>query len=284
MNKLALGTVQFGLDYGILNTGGQVRPDEARRILKFAKESGIDTLDTASGYGDSEKVLGDIGVNDFQVVTKTVPLQSNVNNVLQSFNQSLKNLNTTSIDGLLIHNIDDIKDKQFDFLYKKLDQLKQDKLITKIGFSTYLPEQVTFLLENFDFDLIQVPFNVFDKRLIDSGQLRLLKNKNIEIHARSVFLQGILLNFEKLPNYFKTWKQSFQSYQEIVKESGLSKLEYALKYALSIEEIDKVLIGVDSLNQLKDVVIAEQKMIAVLPKEYSVQDNQLLNPGLWGQK
>ena len=202
MNKLALGTVQFGLDYGISNIGGQVSLEEARKVLKLAKEYDIDTLDTASGYGNSEKVLGKIGVNDFQIVTKTTSLQLGVDKVLQSFYQSLTDLNATSVDGLLIHNIDDTKDKQFDTLYKELDKLKQDKLINKIGFSTYTPDQVDFLLDNFDFDLIQVPFNVFDTRLIDGGQLQALKNKQIEIHARSVFLQGLLLDFKHLNDYF----------------------------------------------------------------------------------
>ena len=279
MNKLALGTAQFGLDYGISNIGGQVSLEEARKALKLAKEYDIDTLDTASGYGNSEKVLGKIGVNDFQIVTKTTSLQLGVDKVLQSFYQSLTDLNATSVDGLLIHNIDDTKDKQFDTLYKELDKLKQDKLINKIGFSTYTPDQVDFLLDNFDFDLIQVPFNVFDTRLIDGGQLQILRNKQIEIHARSVFLQGLLLSFKKLGIYFSKWTGQFNNYQEIVQDSELSLLEYALSFVLNTKEIDVTLVGVSNSSQLTEIIKASNLNLDL--KAYGIDDINLLNPSLW---
>ena len=279
MNKLALGTVQFGLDYGIFNIGGQLALEEARKVLKLAKEYDIDTLDTASGYGNSEKVLGMIGVNDFQIVTKTTSLELGVDKVLQSFYQSLTDLNATSVDGLLIHNIDDTKDKQFATLYKELDKLKQDKLINKIGFSTYTPDQVDFLLDNFDFDLIQVPFNVFDTRLIDGGQFQILRNKQIEIHARSVFLQGLLLNFKKLGIYFSKWTGQFNNYQEIVQDSELSLLEYALSFVLNTKEIDVTLVGVSNSSQLTEIIKASNLNLDL--KAYGIDDINLLNPSLW---
>ena len=279
MNKLALGTVQFGLDYGIFNIGGQLALEEARKVLKLAKEYDIDTLDTASGYGNSEKVLGIIGVNDFQIVTKTTSLELGVDKVLQSFYQSLTDLNATSVDGLLIHNIDDIKDKKFDTLYKEIDKLKQDKLINKIGFSTYTPDQVDFLLDNFDFDLIQVPFNVFDTRLIDGGQFQILRNKQIEIHARSVFLQGLLLNFKKLGIYFSKWTGQFNNYQEIVQDSELSLLEYALSFVLNTKEIDVTLVGVSNSSQLTEIIKASNLNLDL--KAYGIDDINLLNPSLW---
>ena len=277
--KLALGTVQFGLDYGVTNHDGQVAIGEVKNILDYAKDKGIDTLDTAPSYGNSEKVLGGVGVNDFQIITKTTSLQVGVANVLQAFHQSLTDLNITSVDGLLIHNIEEVKDKQFDSLYKELNKLKQDKLINKIGFSTYTPDQVDFLLDNFDFDLIQVPFNVFDTRLIDGGQLQALKNKNIEVHARSVFLQGLLLDFKHLSDYFSKWTNQFNRYQKTVKDSGLSLLEYALNFALNTSELDKILVGVDNANQLLDIV--NSSTIGVNLNEFSIDDVSLLNPVYW---
>lgn len=277
--KLALGTVQFGLDYGVSNQDGQVSIAEVKSILQTAKDNNINTLDTASSYGNSEQVLGKVGIDNYQVITKTISLKNGVNGVIDGFHRSLINLNQQKVDGLLIHNIDEVKDKQFDALFKELQALKQQGLINKIGFSTYTPKQVGFLLENFEFDLIQVPFNVFDARLIKGVQLKALKNKGIEIHARSIFLQGLLLDFNILPEYFLTWKKEFINYQIMVKESGLSLLEYALNFALSIQEIDKVLVGVNSSEQLAEIIRASA--LSVDLKAHNIDDINLLNPSLW---
>ena len=280
-SKLSLGTVQFGLDYGVTNQNGQVTIDTARNILNIAKQSNIRTLDTASLYGNSEQVLGEIGINDYQVITKTTFLKDDVNEVIVNFYKSLERLNRDKVEGLLIHNIGDIENNQFDTLFSKLNELKKEGLIGKIGFSTYTPEQIDFLLNTFDFDLIQVPFNVFDNRLIVGGQLKRLKNKGIEVHVRSVFLQGLLLDFNSLGSYFSNWKKKFDDYQKIVKDSELSLLEYALNFALNVEEIDRVLVGVNNQKQLTDIVKASQKKInnSLLP--FPINDLNLINPSLW---
>ena len=277
--KIALGTVQFGLDYGVTNRDGQVTIEEVESILNFAKINGIDTLDTASRYGNSEQVLGDAGVDGYQIVTKTVSLKNDVNGVIKGFYQSLENLNQKAVDGLLIHDINEVNDKEFNRLFERLDELKQQGLVNKIGFSTYAPEQVDFLLENFDFDIIQLPFNVFDNRLIQGGQLKALKDRNIEVHARSIFLQGVLLNFDNLSGNFSIWKEQFDTYQAMVNDRGLSLLEYALNFVLNIKEIDKVLVGVNREDQLKEIVqsVHSQKDISAYP----INDINLLNPSLW---
>mgnify|MGYP006415585749 CR=1 FL=1 len=279
MSKLALGTVQFGLDYGITNQSGQVTIKEVKGILDFAKDNGIDTLDTASGYGNSEKVLGEVGVDNYQIITKTISLKNGFDKVIDGFYQSLDDLSQKQVEGLLIHNIQDIENKQFSALFNKLNELKQQGLIKKIGFSTYTPEQVNFLLENFDFNIIQVPFNVFDTRLIQSGQLQALKSKGVEIHARSVFLQGVLLDFDNLSDYFLTWKAQFTEYQAMVKNSGLSLLEYALNFVLSVQEIDRVLVGVNNEQQLREIVLSLKGLDGL--EDYFINDINLLNPSLW---
>ena len=278
-SKLSLGTVQFGLDYGVTNKNGQVTISQARDILDCAKQNNIKTLDTASLYGNSEKVLGGIGVDDYQIITKTTFLKDDVDEVINNFYKSLENLNRTQVEGLLIHNIKDIENKQFEALFEKLNALKERNLVKKIGFSTYTPEQVNFLLENFDFNIIQVPFNVFDTRLIQSGQLQALKSKGVEIHARSVFLQGVLLDFDNLSDYFLTWKAQFTEYQVMVKNSGLSLLEYALNFVLSIQEIDRVLVGVNNEQQLREITLSLKGLDSL--EDYFINDMNLLNPSLW---
>ena len=279
MNKLALGTVQFGLDYGVTNSEGKVQIEEVKSILECAKENSINTLDTAASYGNSEEVLGDVGINDFQVITKTIPLKNGTDEVIKRFQQSLTYLNKLSVNGLLIHNINEIEQKNFNTFFKELTELKRQGLVNKIGFSTYTPEKVDFLLENFDFDLIQVPFNIFDNRLIQGGQLQALNNKGIEVHARSIFLQGVLLGFDNLPTHFKVWEKQFNEYQAMVKESGMSLLEYALNFALNIPEIDKVLVGVNSEQQLKEIVQAVKGPSSL--DAHPIDDINLLNPSLW---
>lgn len=277
--KIALGTAQFGLDYGVTNQSGQVAIEEVKSILNFAKDNDIITFDTASGYGNSEQVLGEIGVDGCYIITKTTSLKNGVNRVIKGFYQSLENLNQRAVDGLLIHDINEVNDKEFDVLFERLNELKRQGLINKIGFSTYTPKQVNFLLDNFDFDRIQLPFNVFDTRLVEGGQLKALKKKNIEIHARSVFLQGVLLDFDNLSSYFSTWRGQFDMYQEVVEKSGMSLLEYALNFALNTQEIGKVLVGVNSEQQLREIFQSIQK--AGRPRVYPINDVNLLNPSLW---
>ena len=279
LNKLALGTAQFGLDYGITNSEGKVQVEEVELILGCAKENSINTLDTAASYGNSEEVLGSIGISDFQIITKTIPLKNGVDEVIKHFQQSLTFLNKSSVNGLLIHNVNEIEHKNFNTLFKELTELKRQGLVNKIGFSIYTPEQVDFLLKNFDFDLIQVPFNIFDNRLIQGGQLQALNNKGVEVHARSIFLQGVILDFNNLSNYFSPWKKEFSIYQETVKDNGLSLLECALNFVLNIREIDKVLVGVNSERQLKEIIQAVKRRSNL--SAYPINDINLLNPSLW---
>jgi len=205
MSKLALGGVQFGIDYGIANTKGQVQIEEVQSILNYAKKNGVNILDTASGYGDSEEVLGKVGVDNFQIITKTTSIKQGVNGVVRIFYQSLKNLKQKKAYGLLIHDIGEIEHKQFDTLLIELARLKQQGLVKKIGVSVYNNQQIDYVLDNFSIDLIQLPINILDQRLINDESLVKLKKHNVEIHARSALLQGLLLmSINTIPYWFDT--------------------------------------------------------------------------------
>jgi aryl-alcohol dehydrogenase-like predicted oxidoreductase len=282
VSKLVIVTAQFGLDYGIFNKTERTSSANVKNILTLAKKKHINTLDTAFSYGSSEQVLGKIGINDFQVITKTSPLNKGVENVIDCFYQSLEKLNKTEIYGLLIHNISEVTNKEFSRLYKLLISFKEQGLIQKIGFSSYTPEQVNFLLENFDFDLIQLPINVFDQRLINGGQLMQLKNKGVEIHARSVFLQGILLELNKIPKFFFEWKDHFDMYKNEL--GGNSFLDFALGFVLNISAIDRVVVGVNNSQQLEEIIESSRKKIKFNSedtKKFGIDDVNLLNPSNW---
>jgi len=257
MSKLALGGVQFGIDYGIANTKGQVQIEEVQSILNYAKKNGVNILDTASGYGDSEGVLGKVGVDNFQIITKTTSIKQGVNGVVRIFYQSLKNLKQKKAYGLLIHDIGEIEHKQFDTLLIELARLKRQGLVKKIGVSVYNSQQIDYVLDNFSIDLIQLPINILDQRLINDESLVKLKKHNVEIHARSALLQGLLLmSINAIPSWFEPIKDTLKLFHEEAKKQNLTKLQLALGFVQSLTEIDKVVVGVDSLQQLREIIDA----------------------------
>ena len=204
--------------------------------------------------------------------------------MIRGFYQSLKYLNQKSVDGLLIHDINEVNDKEFDDLFERLHELKRQGLVNKIGFSTYTLEQVDFLLENFDFDLIQVPFNIIDNRLIQGGQLKTLNNKGVEVHARSVFLQGLLLMSEQnRPEKFNRWSGLWRIWHEWLNDNQLTALEATTRYAVSMSGISKVLVGVDNVYQLEEIISASTGVLPKIPNELFTNDIDLLNPSNWSK-
>ena len=281
--KLALGTVQFGIDYGIANTKGQVQIEEVHAILNYAQKNGVNTLDTASSYGNSEEVLGKFVVNDFKIITKTTSIKKGVNEVVRNFHQSLKNLKQQKVCGLLIHDINEIEHKRFDALFIELARLKQQGLVKKIGASVYNSQQIDYLLDNFSIDLIQLPINILDQRLIRNDSLIKLKKHNVEIHARSAFLQGLLLmSTDTIPSWFNPIKDTLKLFHKEAKKQNLTKLQLALGFVQSLTEIDKVVVGVDSLKQLYEIINASSvKVNAVELSNISINDPIFLNPSNW---
>jgi aryl-alcohol dehydrogenase-like predicted oxidoreductase len=281
--KLALGTVQFGIDYGIANTKGQVQIEEVQSIIDYAKKKGVNMLDTASGYGDSEEVLGKAGIDNFQIITKTTSIKKGVNGVVRIFHQSLKNLKQQKVYGLLIHDIDEIEHKQFDALLIELARLKQQGLVKKIGASVYNSQQIDYILDNFPIDLIQLPINILDQRLVNDESLVKLKKYNVEIHARSVFLQGLLLMpIDTIPSWFNPIKDALKLFHEEAKKQNLTKLQFALGFVQSLTEIDKVVVGVNSLKQLYEIINASSVKINTAElSNISINDSFFLNPSNW---
>ena len=209
INKLGLGTVQWGINYGISNLSGITSKNEVKKILNKARSENIKLIDTASQYGDAEEVLGLNNLKEFKVITKTNKFSKNT--ILKSdqelfklnFLKSLEKLSINSAYGLLIHNVDDLFKEGGINIIKCLKSLQEKRLVEKIGVSIYNTYQIKKTLEIFKPDIIQLPINVFDNRLIRNGTLRYLSDKNIEIHARSIFLQGLcFIETNKLNKYF----------------------------------------------------------------------------------
>jgi aryl-alcohol dehydrogenase-like predicted oxidoreductase len=290
MSKIALGTVQFGIDYGINSESGQVRPEEVRSILNYAHSQNIDLLDTAPVYGNSEKVLGVANVQNFKVVTKTRHFNnteisnSDIDLLKKDFSCSLTDLRQESFYGVLVHNASDLLKPGAEKLYDHLQELKQAEKIEKIGVSVYDYSQLQSILDNFDIDLVQLPFNILDRRMIDTGMLATLCSSNIEVHARSVFLQGLLLMSEQnRPDKFNRWSSLWKIWHEWLNDNQITALEATIRYVISMPEISKVLVGVDTADQLKEIVMATLGVLPGIPTEMYTNDADLLNPSNWGK-
>ena len=290
MSKLGLGTVQFGTDYGLNSLDGQVRPQEVKKILNYARSKQIVLLDTAPAYGNSEEILGGINNSEFQVVTKTRHFDTlkitndEVSLLNQDFNNSLKKLNQIKIYGLLIHNADDLLKPGGEKILDLLQKFKQTNKLMKVGVSVYDHIKLHSILDNFDIDMVQLPFNIIDRRMLDSGMLASLYKKGIEVHARSVFLQGLLLMSAKLmPSKFNRWNNLWKLWHEWLHDNRISPVEASVRYAISFSEISKVLVGVDSVNQLKEIYKASSWTLPKIPDEQQTTDADLLNPSNWEQ-
>lgn len=286
--KLILGTVQFGLPYGIANQVGQVSLAEGTSILQLATACGIDTLDTAIAYGESEQRLGQIGVKGWQIVSKLPPIPDGTAQPIRwvetEVASSLQNLNVSSLYGLLLHRPSQLLEQNGDQIYHGLQEVKKAGIVKKIGVSIYDPVELEILCGRFQFDLVQAPFNIIDHRLIETGWMRRLAEHGIELHVRSVFLQGLLLmkSLDR-PQKFNRWSTLFSRWDKWIQEIGLTPQEACLRYVHSFPQISKIVVGVDSANQLQELSAATQGVLPEVPSGLFSTDSDLLNPANWNK-
>jgi len=293
--KLGIGTAQFGLDYGLSNTSGKTSLKEVRSILKIATENDVDVLDTAYFYGDSESVIGRClpEQNRFRIITKTPSFKKNRysaddgNIIKKAFCASLERLRLSSVAGLLIHHADNVLAEGGEFLCDAMHELKSKGLVEKIGFSAYSGEQIDKLLDLYDFEMIQVPVNVLDQRLIKGGGLKKLRNKGIEVHARSIFLQGLLLmEPDNLHSFFDPIKPVINKYKDFIISRGLTPVEGAINFIASMPEIDYIIVGVNTAEQLRANLDSfkrslENRMTLENFSMFSLEESRYINPSLW---
>lgn len=284
--KLALGTAQFGLAYGIANTEGQVTADAAVKILARAREAGMDTIDTAIAYGQSEQRLGEAGVEGWQLVSKLPAIPDECADiqawVAANVDASLARLKVPHLRGLLLHRPGQLLGENGRQLYQALLQLKDTGKVEKIGISIYEPSELDDLCAQYEFDLVQAPFNVFDRRLATSGWLQRLHAEGVEIHVRSAFLQGLLLCATgKSPAGFERWESLWSSWRTWIAGAGLNPLRAALGHVLSYSEIARVVVGVDSLGQLNEILACAESAQQRAPDTLATADPDLLNPARW---
>lgn len=281
MTRIALGTAQFGIDYGVANRTGKLSGDSARAVLALAREHGIDTLDTAAAYGDSEQRLGRIGVADWRVVTK-LPRITSVEAIADDVDASLVRLGQDTLYGLLLHAPMQLLEADGPAIHRALREIQQQGLVRKIGVSVYHPDELDALIQHYSFDLVQVPLNVVDRRIAESGLLSTLVESGVEVHARSILLQGLLaMEPARRPTYFAQWAPLWTAWGEWLVESGQTALEACLRHVLAYPEVERLVVGVDGPAQLAEVLAAASAPPLPAPAHLSSADPQLVNPSEW---
>lgn len=275
ISKIVLGTVQFGCQYGI-NSVGRPNEDEVRRILVCAAEAGITKLDTSSAYGESEKVLGECIPNyaQFQIISKYP--KSDVS-VREMFMGSLERLKVQKLYGYLLHHFEVYRNNPN--VWDEFRALREKGLVEKIGFSLYSAEELELLLANrVDFDILQYPRNIFDKQF--EAYLPRLKERGVEVHVRSTFLQGLFFKDRNaLPEKLQPLKQYLEQLDDYAQMHQMTISELAMNFNIQNECLGGVLIGVDTLEQLKTNI----QMVSDRPVDLKidVQEKELLNPVNW---
>ncbi len=286
ITKLCLGTVQFGMNYGIQGNG---QPDlsNAIEILTTAYNAGIRAYDTAAAYGSAEHVLNvflsqpTIKREDVSIISKT---QSSDNKMQDDAKRSLMNIGISYLDGCLLHDANLVFNAD---AVSNLKSLKELGITKKIGLSVYTPEQAMKCLDYEYADIIQVPYNVFDRRLDKCGFFERAKENGLDIYVRSVLLQGLLMmNPDKLPAHMKFAESYVRKYQMICKEHNLGCFECAIGYVLQHPDIDYIVFGVDNMLQLNQYINLYSNPSSVNINDLfgSVFDNvneKVIMPNLW---
>ena len=283
MSKIVLGTVQFGTNYGINNTSGQVSPEEVCTILTIASQNGIKTLDTSSAYGTSEQALGNAlkktGLN-YNIVSKYPKSEVGVRD---TFMKSLTNLGVKRLYGYLEHHFEFYQDHPETF--EEMLKLKEEGYVQKIGFSLYNPQQLQYLYDNkVEFDILQFPYNIFDRQF--EPYMEQLCKDNVEIHTRSAFLQGLFFkDTATLPEKLVPLKGYLDKLHQYCENHKLAVESLALGYVLHNAHVQGALIGVDNHHQLENnlkvaaVKLTDESIEFI--KSIDIKEKELLNPVNW---
>ena len=281
MVDLVLGTAQLGLDYGATNNMGRPRDDDAAALLELALSGGIRTVDTAAAYGDAESRLGNLDFSSkFNVISK---FQCTDDKPLD-LEQQLRRLQLQSIHGLLFHSALDLNS---DAGLKALDKLRDHKrlgMVEKIGFSAYSLEEIHSALSIFpDVDLIQVPGNALDFRILDSEIIRALSGRGVEIHVRSVFLQGLLLNqtSDTIDNQHLHMLEVLREIEDTAISTEQSVIQFLMNQIRNHSNVSAVVIGASSSVELDQILKSWNSPYVESPRLQHNLDYKKLDPRNW---
>jgi aryl-alcohol dehydrogenase-like predicted oxidoreductase len=291
MTALGLGTAQLGAAYGISNRGGRPSEAEAAAILERALERGIRAIDTAPAYGEAEALLGRLlpAGADVRIVTKTAPVAgteasaADCDEAQRSAERSLERLRRDRLDALLVHHGSELALPGGERLAEEVIDLRDAGIATRIGVSVYDREEIDVSRKLLPLDVVQFPLNVLDQRLLRDGTLAELREEGVELHARSAFLQGLLLmDPEQLPANLATGAEQLRRYHEARRRAGLTPIEAALGFLRATGAVDVALVGTNSVGELDEC--AEAMRAAPANLDYAplaLDDPNLIDPRQW---
>lgn len=287
-SKVAIGTAQFGMPYGLTNESGKVAPLEVSNILQVAKQSGLSLIDTAVDYGSAHGVLGEVGVEGFHIVTKIGEIKANSQTLTKTIEriilEAIEKLKVETLYGVLFHRTETLIGSNGKKFLDVLTSMQRHGIVEKLGVSIYDPNELSSVFKIFDPEIIQTPLSVVDQRFINSTWSRVAESQKIEVHARSVYLQGALIQeVSKLPKYFEPWAYKIEEFQKMATVNGLTYAQAALAFALRQDIVSNVIVGVLSSSQLNEV-LDEKTYPEFEFAQLAVSDPRLLNPSLWLRK
>lgn len=286
--RICLGTATFGLDYGITNQQGKLPQKDIEKILARALECGICEIDTAQAYGDAEERLGQIGLKDFQVTTKISPPGDNITlgkwNISKALEISLSRLKVECCHGFLLHDTAPFHNEGADQIAKQLHQLKSEKRVSHIGFSSYEPAEAELLCERYDFDMVQLPFNLLDQRAGESGALARLKKRGVSVSVRSVFLQGLLLSPPSTSqNNANLPLEAVEEFHQRCQKRNVTPLGAALGFVLQEKDISSIVLGCASLKEWEEILFAfKQPGVTISWSPQTNFQREMMDPRKWG--
>ena len=277
--KFIIGSANFAHKYGINLV--KVNQKEIDDIIKLAKKNKIYKIDTAKAYLGNKKIFKNIKKN-FKFITKIKPdpkwisLEFCKKKLLSHF----KMINNNEVETILFHDFRVLLTQHGDQIFKNLEFLKKKKYFKKIGLSIYDSKHLNYIISNYNIDVIQCPFNVFDRRILTSGWYDKLKNLNKEIHIRSIFLQGLLINRSIYKNkYFLKWNKILTEWFNFLEKKNISPIDYCLNYSMNYD-FDAIVIGINSSKNLKEIInfksISRNRM-----KNFEMTDTKLIDPRNW---
>lgn len=298
-SRLCLGTVQFGLDYGVNNKVGKPSKAEVFEMLDIAVDRGIFYYDTAAAYGNAEELLGEYlmsrgGKSKFEIISKLKPnlideQSNNHDNVVEKeIIKSLKKMNLEVLNGYLLHTPSNFYDSK---IIEDLTRCKEKGLVKNIGVSVYEFNHAIDVVSSATVDYIQVPYSIFDQRIDHDHFFEIAQNNKVKVFARSAFLQGLLLmDSNNLPQYLKHARVYLNQFENILKKYNMSRDEGAIVFSYQSPDIDYLVIGVDNRKQLiRNIDLVEkneinQDYILEIKEKFSNIEDNIIFPSLWAKE